>query len=86
MLTNELQVLCGQPSMTDYNIEFMESCFQLEAHPDWHKWNTFDESFLDKQVFGMKLSDLQKLVHELILAPSPSNDVLEVMYDLMTTW
>ncbi len=86
MLTNELQVLHGQPSIVAYNMDFMESCFQLEAHPNWHKWDMFDESFPNKQVFGMKISDLQKLVHELILAPSFSSAAFETMYDRMTTW
>ncbi len=65
--------------MVAYNMEFMESCFQLEAHPNWHKWDMLDESFLDKQVFEMKLGHLQKLVHESILAPSFFGDVLEAM-------
>jgi hypothetical protein len=85
MLTNELQVLHGQPSMVAYNMEFMESCFQLKAHPNWHKWDMLDESFLDKQVSEMKLGDLQKLVYELIWAPS-FGDVLEAMYDRMIAW
>ncbi len=58
MLTNELLVLHGQPSMVAYNMEFMESWFQLEAHPNWHKWDMLDESFLDKQVSKIKLGDL----------------------------
>ncbi len=33
-----------------------------------------------------KLGDLQKLVYESFLAPSFSNNVLEAMYDQMTTW
>jgi hypothetical protein len=86
MLTNELQILHGQPSMLAYNMEFMESCFQLEAHPDWHKQDMLDESFLDKQVSKMKLGDLQKLVHKSILAPSFFGDVLKAMYDRMIAW
>jgi hypothetical protein len=46
MLTNELQVLHGQPNMAAYNMEFMESCFQLEARPNWHKWDMLDAHFL----------------------------------------
>jgi hypothetical protein len=53
MLTNELQVLCGQPSTVAYNMEFMESCFQLEVRLDWHKWDMLNESFPDKQVYEM---------------------------------
>lgn len=67
--------------MAAYNITFMESCFQLEVHLDWHKWDMFNESFPNKQVYDMKLSDLQKLVHESILAPSFFGDVLRAMYD-----
>jgi hypothetical protein len=72
--------------MVAYKMEFMESCFQLEVHPDWHKWDILDELFLDKQVFEMKLHDLQKLVHESILATSFFGDVLEAMYDWMFAW
>jgi hypothetical protein len=56
MLTNELQVLCGQPSMVAYNMEFMESCFQLEVCLDWHNWDMLNESFPDKKF--MRWSEL----------------------------
>jgi len=58
----------------------------LEVHRDWHKWDMLDESFPDKQISEMKIGDLQKLVHELILAPSFFGDVLEAMYDRMSAW
>jgi hypothetical protein len=50
--------------MVAYDMEFMESCFQLEVRLDWHKWDMLNESFPDKQVYEMKRADLQNLVHE----------------------
>jgi hypothetical protein len=68
--------------MVAYNMEFLQFCFQSKAHLNQHKWDVFDESFPNKNIFEIQLNDLQSLVKGSLLAPSLSGD----MYDRTTKW